>query len=112
MPDSPNTRVPRRMSPSAEKCDFWLICPSDLKRVAAPGVPAFIGYICTHYPFQRIWPIDEKSIRTRGLFPLMSNIELLAIGKMVNSSEAMFDRRRRILREARKMISRGGLDGF
>jgi AcrR family transcriptional regulator len=42
----------------------------------------------------------------------MSNIELLAIGKMVNSSEAMFDRRRRILREARKMISRGGLDEF
>jgi AcrR family transcriptional regulator len=42
----------------------------------------------------------------------MNNIELLTIGKMVNSSEAMFDRRRRILREARKMISRGGLDGF
>lgn len=41
-----------------------------------------------------------------------ANIELLTIGKMVNSSEAMFDRRRRILREARKMISGGGLDGF
>jgi AcrR family transcriptional regulator len=42
----------------------------------------------------------------------MSNIELLALGKMVNTSEAMFDRRRRILREARRMISRGGLDEF
>jgi TetR/AcrR family transcriptional regulator, cholesterol catabolism regulator len=41
-----------------------------------------------------------------------SNIELLAVGKMVNSSEAMFDRRRRILSEARKLISRGGLEAF
>jgi TetR/AcrR family transcriptional regulator, cholesterol catabolism regulator len=41
-----------------------------------------------------------------------SNLELLAVGKMINSSEAMFDRRRRILSEARKMISRGGLESF
>ena len=42
----------------------------------------------------------------------MSKLELLALNNMVNSSEAMFDRRHRILHEARKMISRGGLDGF
>lgn len=42
----------------------------------------------------------------------MSKLELLALSNMVNSSEAMFDRRRRILREARKMISSGGLDEF
>jgi AcrR family transcriptional regulator len=42
----------------------------------------------------------------------LSNIERLTIGKMVNSSGAMFDRRRRILREARRMISLGGLDAF
>lgn len=42
----------------------------------------------------------------------LRNIELLAIGKMVNSSEAMFGRRRRILHEVRKMISGGGLDAF
>ncbi|AOR80563.1 TetR/AcrR family transcriptional regulator [Novosphingobium resinovorum] len=38
------------------------------------------------------------------------DIELLAIQKMINSSEAMFDRRRRILREARRIISENGLD--
>ena len=42
----------------------------------------------------------------------MSKLELLALNNMINSSEAMFDRRRRVLREARKMISSGGLDGF
>jgi len=37
-------------------------------------------------------------------------LELLALQKMINSSEAMFDRRRRILREARQMISESGLE--
>lgn len=38
------------------------------------------------------------------------DMELLALQKMINSSEAMFDRRRRILREARRMISESGLE--
>lgn len=42
----------------------------------------------------------------------MNKLELLALSNMVNSSEAMFDRRRRILREARKMISKEGIDAF
>lgn len=42
----------------------------------------------------------------------MNKLELLALSNMVNSSEAMFDRRRRILREARKMISNEGIDAF
>lgn len=37
-------------------------------------------------------------------------LELLALQKMINNSEAMFDRRRRILREARRIISESGLE--
>lgn len=37
-------------------------------------------------------------------------LELLAVQKMINNSEAMFDRRRRILREARRIISENGLE--
>lgn len=43
---------------------------------------------------------------------MMNSIEKLAIGKMVNGSQAMFARRQRILREARRMISSGGLEAF
>ena len=42
----------------------------------------------------------------------MSTLEFLALSNMVNSSEAMFDRRRRILRVARKMIGSDGLENF
>ncbi|WP_221793930.1 TetR/AcrR family transcriptional regulator [Aquisediminimonas sediminicola] len=42
----------------------------------------------------------------------MSTLEFLALSNMVNSSEAMFDRRRRILRVARKMIGSDGLEHF
>ncbi len=38
------------------------------------------------------------------------NLEILALRNMINSSEAMFDRRRRILREARQIISEQGLE--
>lgn len=38
----------------------------------------------------------------------MADMEILALGNMVNSSKAMFERRRRILREARKIISMQG----
>ncbi|MES2493772.1 MAG: TetR/AcrR family transcriptional regulator [Pseudomonadota bacterium] len=40
------------------------------------------------------------------------DLELLALGNMVNSSEAMFERRRRIIREARKIMNTHGLDGL
>ncbi|WP_313802203.1 TetR/AcrR family transcriptional regulator [Sphingobium sp.] len=42
----------------------------------------------------------------------MDDIALYALGNMTNSSSAMFERRRRILNEARKMIGSGGLDAF
>lgn len=42
----------------------------------------------------------------------VNKLEHLALDNMVHSSEAMVDRRRRILREARKIISRDGFDGF
>jgi len=42
----------------------------------------------------------------------MADLETLALGNMVNSSRAMIERRRRILREARKMISAAGPDGL
>lgn len=42
----------------------------------------------------------------------MEDTEIFALGNMTNSSQAMFDRRRRILDEARKMIGREGLEGF
>ncbi len=38
------------------------------------------------------------------------NLEILALEKMINGSEAMFERRRRILREARTIIKEDGLD--
>lgn len=40
------------------------------------------------------------------------SLELLALGNMINSSEAMFERRRRIIREARKIMNTEGLDGL
>jgi AcrR family transcriptional regulator len=38
------------------------------------------------------------------------NLEILALEKMINGSEAMFERRRRILREARTIIKEDGLE--
>lgn len=43
---------------------------------------------------------------------MMDDIDIYALGNMTNSSSAMFERRRRILDEARKMIGRDGLEGF
>jgi AcrR family transcriptional regulator len=43
---------------------------------------------------------------------MMDDLELFALGGMTNRSDAMFERRRRILSEARKMIGDGGLEGF
>lgn len=40
------------------------------------------------------------------------NLEILALEKMINGSEAMFERRRRILREARKLIREDGLENL
>jgi AcrR family transcriptional regulator len=42
----------------------------------------------------------------------MDDTEIFALGNMTNSSQAMFERRRRILDEARRMIGRGGLEAF
>jgi AcrR family transcriptional regulator len=42
----------------------------------------------------------------------LDDIELFALGTMTNSSPAMFERRRRILREARRMITTGPLEEF
>lgn len=42
----------------------------------------------------------------------MKDKDFLALGNMTNSSEAMFERRRRILSAARKMIDEVGPDGF
>lgn len=42
----------------------------------------------------------------------MDDHALFALGTMTNSSPAMFERRRRILREARRMIGRGRIDDF
>lgn len=42
--------------------------------------------------------------------PMSDNIEVIALEKMVNGSEAMFERRRRILRESRKLIQTAGLE--
>ncbi len=41
-----------------------------------------------------------------------NDLELLALGNMVKSSEAMFERRRRIIREARKIMNTEGLEGL
>lgn len=41
---------------------------------------------------------------------ISENLEILALEKMINGSEAMFERRRRILREARTIIKEDGLD--
>lgn len=46
---------------------------------------------------------------TRSM-PASENLEILALEKMINGSEAMFERRRRILREARTIIKEDGLD--
>lgn len=43
---------------------------------------------------------------------MMDDIDIYALGNMTSSSSAMFERRRRILNEARKMIGRDGLEGF
>lgn len=42
----------------------------------------------------------------------MDDIELYTFGGMTNSSHAMFERRRRILSEARKIIANKGLEGL
>lgn len=42
----------------------------------------------------------------------MDDEALFALGTMTHSSPAMFERRRRILREARRMIGTGGMDDF
>ncbi len=42
----------------------------------------------------------------------MDDVALFALGTMTNSSPAMFERRRRILREARRMIGEGNLESF
>lgn len=42
----------------------------------------------------------------------MDDTEIFALGNMTNSSQAMFERRRRILDEARRMIGRDGLEAF
>ena len=42
----------------------------------------------------------------------MEDVQIYALGNMTNSSSAMFERRRRILEEARKMIGEGGIEGF
>jgi len=42
----------------------------------------------------------------------MDDVELFALGRMTNSSDAMFARRRRILDETRAMLVRDGLEGF
>ena len=42
----------------------------------------------------------------------MDDAELMSIGGMVNSSDAMFDRRRRILIETRRMIGEHGIDSI
>lgn len=42
----------------------------------------------------------------------MDDTALFALGTMTNSSPAMFERRRRILREARRMIGEGQMDDF
>lgn len=42
----------------------------------------------------------------------MKDVELYALGGMSSSSPAMFERRRRILNEARRLIGRGHPDGF
>ncbi|MBY8824352.1 TetR/AcrR family transcriptional regulator [Sphingomonas colocasiae] len=42
----------------------------------------------------------------------MDDDALFALGTMTNSSPAMFERRRRILREARRMIGEGRMDDF
>jgi AcrR family transcriptional regulator len=42
----------------------------------------------------------------------MDDVELFALGTMTNSSQTMFDRRRRILHEARRMIGECGIGEF
>jgi AcrR family transcriptional regulator len=42
----------------------------------------------------------------------MDKLEFYSFGGMTNSSDAMFERRRRIVDEARKIIGHEGLDGF
>lgn len=42
----------------------------------------------------------------------MDNVAIFSLGGMKNSSDAMFQRRRRILFETRKMIEEGGLEAF
>jgi len=47
-------------------------------------------------------------VETEWIMSGTSDLELLALQNMINGSEAMFDRRRRILREARAIISQEG----
>lgn len=42
----------------------------------------------------------------------MDDVALYSLSNMTNASAAMFERRRRILDEARKLIGQGGLEGF
>jgi len=52
---------------------------------------------------------EEPDPGSLKIMTMPENLEILALRNMINSSEAMFDRRRRILREARQIISEQGL---